>query len=1589
MVYHLQNEIIKLAKSKLTTTQFNLAKPFLENYYALTGREDMESFSGDTLFSTAYAHFQLLTTFDGKSDQVSVYNPSKKTHGFGDDCSVLDVVAKDRRFLVDSIQMAFVRLNLSIQFFTHPIYSATFDSKGKIKALDCAEESHEGNISVIHVEFERLPKAKLSLIKAEIEKVLANITAATEDWQAMSTRVDEVVKAIQRSRNLPQTAETIIETTKFLEWLNAGHFTFLGYRQYTLKNHEMYTVADSGLGVLRDDGKGELSQSFSKLPAKLKERALAPELMLFSKSNNLSTIHRPAYMDFIGIKQFDDEGSVTGEHRFLGLLTEEAYRYAPHDIPLLAHKVDNILASTHLPTNSHAAKSILNIISQLPRDELFQASNEQVLKMALGIFHLRERAALRFFSRIDTFETYVACFVYLPRERFNTRLRRRIQQYLVEKMNGSASEFSVHFGEMLHVRLQILVRTQPGKIAKFDEKAIEADLTAMMLNWSDQVQQLLQTQRGQSEGNLLFKQFEKITPVAYQESVIPTIAAQDLQSLSELDDHQPIKVNLYREVDDSDNTMRLKLYGRGEKANLSDIMPILENFGFIVNSATPYQFSAEGESAFWLVDFLLFLPVASRVDLATLRPHFVEAFTNTWYGTDDSDGFDQLVVSYGLPARDVALLRAVSKYAIQAKAPFSHGYMQQALNNNADIAVLLAALFHARMGLTVKARDKKVSAILADIDTRLATVESLDEDRIIRWYINIINAMLRTNFYQADANGQPKEYISFKLESAKIPDLPLPRPLYEIFVYSTRVEAIHLRGGKVARGGLRWSDRFEDFRTEVLGLVKAQIVKNAVIVPVGSKGGFIVKKPDNSSREAYVEEGIRCYKTFMCGLLDITDNIVAGKVVPPKDVYRHDEDDPYLVVAADKGTATFSDIANGVAASYGFWLGDAFASGGSVGYDHKAMGITARGAWESVKRHFRHLGKDTQKETFTVVGIGDMSGDVFGNGMLLSDKIQLLAAFNHLHIFIDPTPDAKKSFAERQRLFELPRSSWADYNQKLISAGGGIFSRSDKSITITPQMQKAFDIKESALPPNQLINRLLKAPVDLLWNGGIGTYVKAASETHAQVGDKANDVLRINGEELRCKVIGEGGNLGFTQLGRVEFAKNGGFVLTDAIDNSAGVTCSDHEVNIKILLNQAVEAGDLTVAARNQLLEKMTDEVAQLVLRQNYQQPQAISIGVSNKSLFLDHTRILKHLEKTGRLDRALEFLPDDAEIERRLASGEGLYGPELAVLLAYSKIQLFDELLDSDLPDAKFFQADLSRYFPTPLRKKYAKLMQTHPLRREIIATFLTNSILNHMGSVFIQRTKEESGQSAKQIVLAYCAARNIFGARELWDSIDALDNVVSADLQNDLHLRVRKALELGSNWLLINRRDAIDIEKLEKSFEDFDKIAVQLAKILPKSTAKIAEDEVKSLVKQGVPKALAVKMAYLLFSVSVLDIIDLATKTNMPVNHVASVFFGLAETLHIYWLRQSVAGLYNNDYWRRRACNSLMQNIVNNWVSITEHAVKLDKNADKAVIKWQENTENVHASYQAILTEISKSEADVARLSVAVGELSALARG
>ena len=1096
----------------------------------------------------------------------------------------------------------------------------------------------------------------------------------------MEDRIKRLVAEIGERHLEALGSETLEEDKALLAWLTDGHFIFLGYRNYALVNEAdedvLRVVQGSGLGILRETSQIKVSKSFATVTPETRKLARAPELLVLTKANSRATVHRPGYLDYVGVKRFDAKGLVIGEHRFLGLFTSAAYHKNPKEIPVLRRKVKNVLMRAGFDPNGHMGKALVTILEQYPRDELFQISEDDLFENSMGILRLGERQRTRLFVQSDVYGRFLSCQVFVPRGNFDTELSERIERILMQAFNGISSDFTVHLSESALARLLIIVRTKPGSVPQFDVREIEKQVVKVVRRWQDDLHHALIAHFGEERGNQLHHRFGNAFPAGYREDRSVTEAVTDAAIMDTLRADKDLAMNLYAGDSASATPLRLKVFHLREPIPISLSLPMLEHMGVKVLEELNYKVEPNGTPAVYVHDFGMSHTGDIQIEITRVKGEFEEAFARAWHGEIENDDFNQLVLRANLGWREVTILRAYCKYLRQTGFTFSQAYMEQALSGHAKIAKKIAELFVARFDPANTAEaEAKIGALTAEIEKALDSVENLDEDRILRRFLAMIQATIRTNYFQKDAGGAAKPYISFKFNPALVPGLPEPKPKFEIYVYSPRVEGVHLRGGKVARGGLRWSDRMEDFRTEVLGLMKAQMVKNTVIVPVGSKGGFVVKQSP-ADREAFMKEGVACYQTFLRGLLDLTDNLVGGKVVPPRDVVRYDSDDPYLVVAADKGTATFSDIANGVAKEYGFWLDDAFASGGSVGYDHKKMGITARGAWESVKRHFRKLGVNTQTTDFTVVGIGDMSGDVFGNGMLLSSHIKLLGAFDHRHAFLDPNPDPKVSFKERQRLFNLPRSSWADYDHSLISTGGGIYPRSAKSITITPEVRKILGVDANSLTPTDLIRALLKAPVDLLYNGGIGTYVKATHQSHADVGDRANDAIRVNGGELRCKVVAEGGNLGLTQLGRIEYALNGGKINTDAIDNSAGVDCSDHEVNIKILLNSVVAQGRISGEQRNELLVEMTDEVGELVLRDNYFQTQSLSVRADA----LDpQTRFIKYLEKAGKLNRAIEFLPSDEELASRKAAKTGLTSPERSVLLSYSKIMLYDELLASE----------------------------------------------------------------------------------------------------------------------------------------------------------------------------------------------------------------------------------------------------------------------------------------------------------------------
>src|SRR5215210_3414327 len=1420
------------------------------------------------------------------------------------------------------------------------------------------------------------------------------VRAAVDDWPQMRERVRGIVSELDEDAP-PVDEDELDEARAFLQWIHDDNFTFLGYREYDLRAQDgedvLRAVPESGLGILREASSGSVSHSFARLPPEAKKLARAPHLLNLTKANSRSTVHRPSYLDYVGVKRFDSSGKVTGERRFLGLYTFSAYSMSALDIPLVRRKVRYVLERAGFLPESHNEKDLIEILETYPRDELFQISQEELFEISMGILHLQERQRVRLFVRRDTYGRFFSCLVFVPRDRYNTEIRERMQDILHRAFNGASVEFNVRLSESVLARLHFIIYTKPGEVPDYDTETIEERLVEATRSWTDNLYDALIEHFGEERGTELFRKYRDAFPPGYRDGFLPRTAVADIAKIEELRSEDDIGMSLYHPLEEPENFLGFKLYRLGEQISLSDILPLLENMGVEVVDERPHKVEPAGAPSVWIYDFGLLHEAHGELQTGQVREIFQEAFARALRNEVENDDFNRLVLGARLTWRQVTVLRAYCKYLRQAGTTFSQDYMEDALFANPHIARLLVELFEARFDPDRQQRaEAETERLKREIEESLEAVESLDEDRILRNFLNVTLCTVRTNYYQRTPEGEPKPYLSFKFDPSEIIVLPLPRPRFEISVYSPRMEGVHLRGGKVARGGIRWSDRREDFRTEILGLMKAQTVKNAVIVPVGAKGGFVVKRPPTEGgREALMDEVVFCYKTLIRGMLDLTDNLVGDDAVPPDDVVRYDEDDPYLVVAADKGTATFSDIANGLAGDYGFWLGDAFASGGSVGYDHKEMGITAKGTWESVKRHFRELGMDIQNEDFTVAGIGDMSGDVFGNGMLLSRHIKLLGAFNHLHIFLDPDPDPETSFEERERLFKLPRSSWSDYDESLISEGGGVYARTAKSIPLSPEARDLLGVEEETLTPNEVIRALLKARVDLLFNGGIGTYVKASYETHADVGDRTNDAVRVDGAELGCRVVGEGGNLGLTQRGRVEYALNGGRIYMDAIDNSAGVDCSDHEVNIKILLDSVVKDAATTEKQRNELLVEMTEEVGQLVLKDNYEQTRAISNALALAHPMIDvHIRYIRALEEAGSLNRELEFLPSDEALSERRSEGIGLTAPEFAILLSSSKITLYKGLLSSDLPEDPYLSDELERYFPTPLRYRFREQMREHRLRREITATSVVNDLVNRGGPSFAFRLGEETGAAPADIARAYTAACEVFEMRSLWDDIESLDNVVEAQTQTRMLLEWRRLVERATRWFLRNRRPPLDISATVAYFsEGVSELTRRLPEFMLDADREGLERATEQLAEANVPPELARRVAVLNAMFSELDIVDIATATDEPLDEVAAVYFTLGDRLKLHWLRGHVEALPRDNRWQALARAALRDDLYSQQAELTAEILRStssELSAQERIEAWADaNRAQVDRTLQ-VLTDINASGAfGLATLSVALREI------
>ena len=1588
----LQN-VKKLIQQKVKE-QPALVEKFAAILYGSIASEDLIGRNDSDLYGAALSLWKTFNNQQKDGAVIRVFNPEISRHGWESKHTIVEIVVHDMPFLVDSVRMALSRQNISAHFFVHLPLQAKRSEQGSIEDFDKlgAKSKADTRQTVFHIEIDRqTDKAAIDALTDELHSVMEDVSLSVQDWQQVREKLKSVIAALPSDKSQHQQRKDHID---FLNWLVKDNFTFLGYREYKIKpvkgDYRIEGVANTALGLMRRADAKDLM--LSELPENARHQALDDSLLILTKTNHKSRVHRPAYIDYVGVKQFNDKGEVVGEHRFIGLYSATLYNNSAADIPLLKSKLAEVMAMSEFTPGTHAYKALLNILETYPRDELIQASPDDLLDVATGVLQMQERDMTRVFMRKDTFGRFVSAMVYVPRERYNTQLRRETQQIFQQFLKTDEPvEFTTFFSESVLARTHYIIRIHDSHV-ELNVKEIERNLIEAARTWEDKLESALVGVYGEAKGRELARKYVNAFPRGYKEEMLPNDALVDIGKLESLNDEHTLEMLFYQPQEEKANSkaVRLNLFHKDKPIHLSDVLPMLENFGLRVIGETPYPVKSPDGAVSWILNFTMELNCELLNEFEQAQQDFQSSFAKVWAGQLEDDGFNRLILAAGLSGREAALLRAIAKYKRQIGGTFSQNYIETTFSRYPQLARLIVELFNGKFSPSSKVSAKAIEKLEQQITEELEHVANLDDDRIIRRFVDIVHAILRTNYFQPDAAGLEKPYISMKIKPELIPEIPLPVPAFEIFVYSPRVEGVHLRFGKVARGGLRWSDRREDFRTEVLGLVKAQQVKNTVIVPVGAKGGFVCKQlPETGGREAFINEGKACYRTFIRGLLDVTDNIVKGEIVPPNDVVRLDEDDPYLVVAADKGTATFSDISNSISEEYGFWMGDAFASGGSNGYDHKGMGITARGAWESVKRHFREIGIDCQSTDFTCVAIGDMAGDVFGNGMLLSKHIRLQAAFNHMHIFIDPNPDAASSYKERERMFKLTSSTWEDYDKSLISEGGGIFLRSAKSIKLTPQMKKMLGTSKATMTPTELIRACLAMPVDLIWNGGIGTYMKASDESHAEVGDRGTEALRLNGKEFKAKIFGEGGNLGATQRGRIEFAAQGGRINTDFIDNVGGVDCSDNEVNIKILLNALVASGDLTLKQRNALLVDMTDDVARLVIEDCYQQTESISIsGLLGADQLKEYTRFIHTLEKDGKLNRELEFLPSDDELSDRMARGQGLTRPELSILTAYGKMVLKEQLVLPEIYENPYFKQELFAAFPEVLQKKYSAEMEQHPLKGEIIATKLANQLVNEMGPNFAQRMREETGSSVAELLLCYAMARDLLDVPTHWDALRALDNKIPASLQTKLLHQLRRTLRRATRWFLRHRNKALDIQQTLAFFKPaFKELSANLPRFMAEKEMAELDKQFKAYQEKGVPETTARYLAYLSTVFSVMDIAQVADAEQTSLALTAEIYFKLGDSLDLHWFLEQITHQPVANHWQALARASYREEL--DWQQRSLAAVVVRScggacDAEAVIASWLEEHDALLERWRMMLAEFKTTKThEFAKFSVALREL------
>ncbi|MCW8996863.1 MAG: NAD-glutamate dehydrogenase [Psychromonas sp.] len=1531
----------------------NILQQFINTVYRDVAIADLTQMSPADLIGLTVSLWREIQIWKTAQPIVEVFNPDVEQDEWQSSHTVICILCRNIPFVIDTLKLMINEQNIKVHRIFYSEMAIERAKTGKLISFNAPGN----NELLLYFEIDQTSaQAEREQLCLKIQTALQEVSLVVDDFEGATKTVSEALK-YSKSDKFNQHIKALQVQQAFLTWMLKEHFIFIGCDQFIVEKGALKIVQDSQLGLLKH-------ADFMSQPWQLETFSVLsePSLLHFSKASQRVMVHRSAYPDVVYVKRFDEDGKLLSGYRFIGLYTASVYSSSPTDIPVVANKLANVLKRSGYSRDGHYHKELSQILYTYPLEDLLLCDEKELLENGIEILYAQERKELKLFLRSEGNNQFVIASLYVPRDVYNTGVRLTFEELICRTLDVSDSVFQIFLSESSLARLRLVLRLNKPVSHELEVQAIQDRMKQLTKRWNEELHESLIDHFGEENGSKLSKKYSQAFPSSYQDIFSPRVAVADIGRIESLytDSKNVMKLRFYRSIEANSSELKLKLFHQDGALLLSDLIPILENLGLKVAAEYPYKITPAAEQPFWLYDFTLLYVQSQNIDPAAYRDLFADAFLSVWYGLAENDGFNKLILGAGLGWRDISMLRAYAKYLKQLRFGFGSASIANTLLDHSKLAKDIVLLFKLRFDPSKACDLLKQEKLQEKILNALNDVSNLNEDRVLRKYVELIMATLRSNYFQ-QIKGENKPYISFKFAHDKITELPQPRLTYEVFVYSPRIEGIHLRGGKVARGGLRWSDRSEDFRTEILGLVKAQQVKNAVIVPVGAKGGFVAKKlTPLMDKEAVINEGICCYKMFVSALLDITDNLCEGEVVPPVDVLRYDGDDPYLVVAADKGTSTFSDIANELAAQKNFWLDDAFASGGRNGYDHKKMGITARGAWISVQRHFSELGIDVQQQMITVIGIGDMAGDVFGNGMLRSEFIALIGAFNHSHIFIDPDPlDLKANFAERLRLFNTPNSSWSDYNHDLISQGGGIFERSLKAITVTPEMGKRFNIYQNKVTPNELISFLLKAEVDLLWNGGIGTYVKGHRESHAEVGDKSNDCVRIDATDLRCAVIAEGGNLGFTQKARIEYAQHNGLCFTDALDNAAGVNCSDVEVNIKILLDKLVAKGDLTVKQRNLWLEKMTDEVAQIVLKNNYRQAQSVSISfIEGYQRIEEYRRLINELEKNGKLNRRLEVIPADDLLSDRKNCQKGLSRPSLAVLLSYAKNEMKQALVEASITDDPYLFNEAEKIFPKSLVARYRKELHQHPLITEIVATQISNDLFNIMGTVFAHNIMESSGCSFPEISKAWVAARDIFDLDSMFEQVESLDNKVSYELQSKLILNLQRMSRHATRWLIRNHRDELDTGELIKKYQaPLQSLVEQIETVLIGKAVIYRKERISALTELSISTSLAHKLASAEQIYSLLNVIAVAAKLEVDAHLAAQIHFLVMDKLKLFDVAKLLSLLTVDSHWQSLAKEAMGDDL--EWqhkhITLTILQEMKDKDIEQTFIAWEVQHHNL----------------------------------